>query len=80
MVLKLAVIALWLVGFGSVFVDYPGVWHTVGHWLLVFLVVSHFAEVLIFYKKIKADPEPFGPTLLSSFVYGIVHNRRYLKK
>ena len=80
MLLKAIVILIWVFGFSSLFVDYPGVWNTVGHWTLGFMVISHIAEMLFFFKKIKADSAPFGPTLLSSLVYGIVHNRRYLNK
>ena len=80
MLAKATVLFLWAFGIGSLFVDFSGVWNTVGYWTLGFLVVSHIAETLFFIKRMKKRPEPLLPNVISSLVFGIIHNRRYLEK
>ena len=78
MIAKIIILAIWAFGLVNLIVTYPGIWETIAYWTLGLLLISHIAETLFVFKRIKAAPEPFLPNLISSLAFGHLHNRRYM--
>lgn len=75
---KLIIVIAWLFAIGHFFFPYTGLAGTIATWLFWILVISHLAETLFVFKRIKADSEPLLPSLISSFVFGHLHNKKYM--
>lgn len=75
---RLFILALWAFGIGGLLVGYPGIVGTVALWVLGLLIVSHIVETLFVWRRMRQAPEPFLPNLVKSFIFGHLHNKRYM--
>ena len=59
-------------------IGFPGLLGEIARILLILIVVLHPIETAVFYRSMRASGESLWPQVLSSLVYGIFYNYRYL--
>ncbi len=71
---KIAVALTWLFGLGAFFFATPdsvaGMW---GPRILMFLVIAHAIECVVFLPKLRKRSGSLGANLVQTMLFGIVH-------
>lgn len=77
---KALIVAIWLVCIANWIVGFPAPWHTILRYLLYAVIVVHLLETLYFLPRILKSAESLPVALFKSFIFGMFHNYRYLRR
>ena len=73
MMAKLVLLIICLVGAVSFIVDMPGPLNSIFYWLILFLVVAHVIECVIFFKRVMKAEGNKLIHFVQVFLFGVVH-------